>query len=109
MVKPWDEPITPNEQILPIDPTSDSPIGFSEDQRGKPLGFTGDPDVMDTWATSSLTPQIACGWEEDEDLFQRTYPMDMRPQAHDIIRTWLFSTVVRSHFEANSLPGLTAR
>ncbi len=100
----WDEPITPSENTLPIDPTSDSPRGFSEDQRGKPLGFAGDPDVMDTWATSSLTPQIACGWEEDGDLFQRTYPMDMRPQAHDIIRTWLFSTVVRSHFEADSAP-----
>ena len=51
---------------------------------------------MDTWATSSLTPQIAGGWEDDPDLFARVFPMDMRPQAHDIIRTWLFSTV-RAH------------
>ena len=102
----WDQPIVPQEDSLPVDPTSEVPIGFSEDQRGKPNGFMGDPDVMDTWATSSLTPQIACGWEEDQDLFKRTYPMDMRPQAHDIIRTWLFSTVVRSHFESNSSPWL---
>ena len=61
-----------------------------------PGGFVGDPDVMDTWATSSLTPQIACGWESDEELWRLTYPMDLAPQAHDIIRTWLFSRVVRS-------------
>tara|TARA_B100000586_G_C20114665_1_gene432281 strand:- start:2184 stop:4790 length:2607 start_codon:yes stop_codon:yes gene_type:complete len=102
----WGQPIIPQEDSLPVDPTSEVPIGFSEDQRGKLNGFIGDPDVMDTWATSSLTPQIACGWEEDQDLFKRTYPMDMRPQAHDIIRTWLFSTVVRSHFESDSSPWL---
>jgi valyl-tRNA synthetase len=64
----------------------------------------GDPDVMDTWATSSLTPQIAGGWEDDTDLFARVFPMDLRPQAHDIIRTWLFSTVVRSELEHGALP-----
>jgi valyl-tRNA synthetase len=57
---------------------------------------------MDTWATSSLTPQIAGRW--GTDLFDRVFPMDLRPQAHEIIRTWLFSTVVRSHLEFNSLP-----
>ena len=80
------------------------PPGFTEDQRGKPGGFIGDPDVMDTWATSSLTPQIAGGWVDDPDLFARVFPMDMRPQAHDIIRTWLFATVVRSHYEHGCLP-----
>ena len=69
-----------------------------------PGGFVGDPDVMDTWATSSLTPQIACGWEDDPDLFARVFPMDVRPQAHEIIRTWLFSTVVRSELEHDALP-----
>jgi valyl-tRNA synthetase len=59
---------------------------------------------MDTWATSSLTPQIAGGWEHDPDLFGRVFPYDLRPQAHDIIRTWLFSTVVRAHLEHDSLP-----
>ena len=76
-----------------------APRGYDEDQRGKPGGFVGDPDVMDTWATSSLTPQIAGGWLTDDDLWQRVYPMDLCTQAHDIIRTWLFSRVVRSHFE----------
>ena len=100
----WDQPIAPAEADLPIDPTADAAPGFDESQRGAPGGFVGDPDVMATWATSSLTPQIACGWGEDDDLFARTYPMDVRPQAHDIIRTWLFSTVVRSHFEEDTAP-----
>ena len=98
------EPIAPAEASLPVDPSSDPAPGFDEVQRGQPGGFVGDPDVMDTWATSSLTPQIACGWTVDDDLFARTYPMDMRPQAHDIIRTWLFSTAVRSHLEEDTAP-----
>jgi valyl-tRNA synthetase len=100
----YDEPIVPAEDTLPVDPSSDVPPGFTEDQRGKPDGFVGDPDVMDTWATSSLTPQIAGGWERDPDLFGRVFPYDLRPQAHDIIRTWLFSTVVRAHLEHGALP-----
>ena len=75
------------------------PAGYDEAQRGVPGGFIGDPDVMDTWATSSLTPQIAGGWRDDPELFAAVFPMDLRPQAHDIIRTWLFSTVVRAHLE----------
>ncbi|HTO00566.1 MAG TPA: valine--tRNA ligase [Microthrixaceae bacterium] len=100
----YDEPITPDESLLPIDPQSQCPEGFTEDQRGIPGGFIGDPDVMDTWATSSLTPQIATGWGDDNDLFSRTFPMDLRPQGHDIIRTWLFSTMVRSNYEHQSAP-----
>ena len=100
----YDTPILAAESELPIDPASQPPPGLDESMRGQPGGFMADPDVMDTWATSSLTPQIACGWERDEDLFAKTFPMDMRPQAHDIIRTWLFSTVLRSHFEHGCAP-----
>ncbi len=100
----YSSPLVPSEQALPIDPQSHVPAGYDASQRGQPGGFIGDPDVMDTWATSSLTPQIAGGWEEDPDLFARVFPMDVRPQAHDIIRTWLFSTVVRSHFEHGCVP-----
>ncbi|MDO5682062.1 MAG: valine--tRNA ligase [Propionibacteriaceae bacterium] len=100
----YDAPILPPEEALPVDPSSDVPQGYAESQRDQPGGFTGDPDVMDTWATSSLTPQIVCGWERDPELFAMTFPMDIAPQAHDIIRTWLFSRVVRSHFEFDSLP-----
>jgi valyl-tRNA synthetase len=84
------------------------PAGYTEDQRDQPGGFTADPDVMDTWGTSSLSPQIAGGWVDDADLFARVFPMDLRPQAHDIIRTWLFYTVVRSHYEHNQLPWANA-
>jgi valyl-tRNA synthetase len=100
----FERPLVADEPRLPLDPSTAVPDGYREDQRGQPEGFTGDPDVMDTWATSSLTPQIVCRWEEDPDFFARTFPMDLRPQAHDIIRTWLFDTVLRSHLEHGSLP-----
>jgi valyl-tRNA synthetase len=100
----FDEPILAPESSLPVDPSSDVPEGFVEDQRGVPGGFMADPDVMDTWATSSLSPQVASGWDTDPELFAHVFPMDQRPQAHDIIRTWLFSTVVRSHFEFGTVP-----
>ncbi len=100
-----DHPLLPLEAVLPIDPSTDVPDGFTPDQRNQPNGFAGDPDIFDTWATSSLTPQIAGCWEEaGSDLFPRVFPMDMRPQAHDIIRTWLFATVVRSHYEHDAAP-----
>ncbi len=98
------DPLLPDEADLPVDPSADTPAGYDEDQRGRPGGFIADPDVMDTWATSSLTPQIAGKWVDDPDLFARVWPMDLRPQAHDIIRTWLFATIVRSHLEFQSLP-----
>src|SRR4029079_5484377 len=100
----YDRPIAAADDRLPIDPSTDVPPGYRAEQRGIPGGFTGDPDVMDTWATSSLSPQIVCGWPDDADLFARTFPMDLRPQAHDIIRTWLFDTVLRSELEHGQLP-----
>ncbi|MFL6136672.1 MAG: valine--tRNA ligase [Frankiaceae bacterium] len=100
----YDRLIVPDEAALPIDPMSEAPAGYDESQRGEPGGFVGDGDVMDTWATSSLTPQIAGRWTFDDDLFERVFPMDLRPQGQDIIRTWLFSTVVRSHFELSTVP-----
>jgi len=100
----YDRPILPDDSALPVDPSTQVPPGFTSADRDRPGGFAGDPDVMDTWATSSLTPQIASAWEEDGDLFSRLFPMTLRPQAHDIIRTWLFSTVLRSHLEHDALP-----
>ena len=104
----FDARLVPDETRLPIDPSTDVPDGYRAEQRDQPGGFTGDQDVMDTWATSSLSPQIAARWLEDEDLFARVFPMDVRPQAHDIIRTWLFSTVLRSELEHGSLPWANA-
>jgi valyl-tRNA synthetase len=97
-------PIQPAADRLPIDPASDLPAGFTAEQRNRPGGFAADPDVMDTWATSSLTPQIVARWGEDPDLFGRLFPMHLRPQSHEIIRTWLFSSVVRAELEHGSLP-----
>jgi valyl-tRNA synthetase len=102
----YSDPIVPEEAELPVDPTTDVPRGYSPDQRDVPGGFKAEMDVMDTWATSSLTPQIAGGWEDPAagDRFRHIFPMDLRPQAHDIIRTWLFATVVRSYLEEGVLP-----
>jgi valyl-tRNA synthetase len=104
----YDQPITATADELPVDPSSDVPDGYEASQRGQPGGFIGDPDVMDTWATSSLTPQIAGHAGEDEELFRTVFPMDVRPQAHDIIRTWLFTTVLRSHLDYDELPWANA-
>ncbi|MFN0029894.1 MAG: valine--tRNA ligase [Acidimicrobiales bacterium] len=105
----YDQPLVPDAARLPIDPSTDAPEGFEEARRGQPDGFMGDPDILDTWATSSLTPQIGGYWEESEPAtetgnFATVFPYDLRPQGHDIIRTWLFSTVVRAHFEHGSVP-----
>ncbi len=100
----YEHPLLASEAQLPVDPSSDVPAGFTEAQRGVPNGFVGDPDVMDTWATSSLTPQVAGRWEDDPDLWARVFPMDLRPQGPEIIRTWLFDTVLRSHLEHDALP-----
>ena len=101
-------PITPEEDRLPIDPSTDVPEGFDETQRDQPGGFTAERDIMDTWATSSLTPQIVTHWaepgEDDQALFKATFPMDLRPQGQDIIRTWLFSSMDRAHLENGCLP-----
>ncbi|WP_409234367.1 valine--tRNA ligase [Streptomyces sp. PA5.6] len=97
-------PLVPDRSALPVDPSTDTPPGYEAAQRDVSHGFTGDPDVMDTWATSSLTPQIAGKWRSDPDLFARVFPMDLRPQSHEIIRTWLFATVLRAHTGHGALP-----
>ena len=106
-------PLVPAEADLPVDPAANPPAGYTESQRGEPGGFVGDPDIFDTWATSSLSPQIAGGWRDaagtgTDPLFEKVFPMDVRPQGHDIIRTWLFSTVVRAHFEHGTVPWTNA-
>ncbi|MGO4691125.1 valine--tRNA ligase [Glaciibacter sp. 2TAF33] len=100
----FDQPIVATREILPVDPSSDAAPGYTEDQRGQALGFIGEVDVMDTWATSSLTPQLAGGWERDPALFDLVYPYSLRPQGQDIIRTWLFSTLLRSELEHGVSP-----
>ena len=96
--------LVPTAEQLPVDPTSDVPMGFTEAQRAVPGGFDGEQDIFDTWATSSLTPQLAGGWERDDDLWSLVAPFDLRPQGQDIIRTWLFSTLLRSALEDQRVP-----
>jgi len=96
--------IVPARGQLPVDPLADAPAGYREEQRGKPNGFTGDPDVFDTWATSSLTPQIASGWLDEPERHRKLFPMDIRPQAHEIIRTWAFYTIVKAYLHEREIP-----
>ncbi len=100
----YENPIFATKEMLPIDPMADTPTGFDESQRGQPNGFMGDPDIMDTWATSSVTPQIMSHWGIDDERHQKLFPMDLRPQAHDIIRTWAFYTIVKAYFHEGVAP-----
>jgi valyl-tRNA synthetase len=100
----YDHPILATPDQLPVDPLSAPPPGRSEEERGKPGGFVGDPDVMDTWATSSLTPQILSGWGRDPELHRKLFPMDLRPQSHEIIRTWAFYTIVKAWMHEDTIP-----
>jgi valyl-tRNA synthetase len=100
----YDQRMLPKREQLPIDPLDNVPEGYTEDQRDKPNGFTGDPDVLDTWATSSLTPQIATRWVESPERHKKLFPMDIRPQSHEIIRTWAFYTIVKAYLHEGEIP-----
>ncbi|MFM5951822.1 MAG: valine--tRNA ligase, partial [Micrococcales bacterium] len=100
----FDKVLTPSHDLLPVDPSTDVPAGYTEDQRNQPNGFIGEVDIMDTWATSSLTPQLAGGWISDPEKYAKVFPFNLRPQGQDIIRTWLFSTLLRSEQESGQLP-----
>ena len=100
----YDRVITPDLSALPVDPTTDVPPGYTAAQRGVAGGFEGERDIFDTWATSSLTPQLAGGWQRDDELWNLVAPFDLRPQGQDIIRTWLFSTMLRSALEDDRAP-----
>ncbi len=100
----YDHPIFADRSKLPIDPLAAAAPGFDESQRDRPGGFTADPDIMDTWATSSLTPQIQSHWGVDPERHARLFPMDVRPQAHDIIRTWAFYTIVKAWMHSGEVP-----
>ncbi|HEY0373882.1 MAG TPA: valine--tRNA ligase [Amnibacterium sp.] len=103
-----DAVLVPDRDALPVDPSTDVPPGFTEADRGRPGGFVGEVDIMDTWATSSLTPEIAGGRYRGDGLWESVFPFDLRPQGQDIIRTWLFSTLLRSELEHHRLPWRTA-
>lgn len=100
----YSDPILATPDMLPLDPMSHTAPGFEESQRGEPGGFDGEPDVFDTWFTSSLSPQIGARWGQDGDKMNELFPMDVRPQAHDIIRTWAFYTIVKATLHHDVVP-----
>ena len=104
----FESPLFASVESLPVDPSSDVPEGYTESQRGIAGGFVGEVDIMDTWATSSLTPQLAGGWISDPEKYAKVFPFDLRPQGQDSIRTWFFSTRLRSHQESGELPWTNA-
>ena len=100
----YDAPIFAASDQLPVDPLNDVPPGYEAAQRDLPNGFSGDPDVMDTWATSSLTPQLMSHWSKNDQRHRSVFPMDLRPQSHEIIRTWAFYTIVKAWIHDDSIP-----
>jgi len=97
-------PILAEQASLPVDPMSDPPPGYEPSQRDRPGGFRAEADVFDTWFTSSMSPQIATGWTLRPERHRRFFPMDLRPQSHEIIRTWAFYTIVKALLHENTVP-----
>jgi valyl-tRNA synthetase len=100
----YDQPLLPTADSLPVDPMIDAPPGHTQAQRGQPGGFVGELDIFDTWFTSSMTPQIGAHWQLDPEREKKLFPADIRPQAHDIIRTWAFYTIAKAHLHSDSVP-----
>ncbi|MBF0364412.1 MAG: valine--tRNA ligase [Oligoflexia bacterium] len=100
----YDHPLFAEEAHLPIDPMIAVPNGYREEQRNIPGGFTADKDVMDTWATSSVSPQIATHWKTNPTRHEKLFPTDLRPQSHEIIRTWAFYTIVKAYYHEQKIP-----
>ncbi len=100
----YDDVIVARESMLPVDPESTPPPGYSEGQRGVPGGFLGESDIFDTWFTSSLSPQMVARWGEEGDQMNSLFPADIRPQSHEIIRTWAFYTIAKALLHQESVP-----
>lgn len=100
----FERPIVAAADRLPVDPMTEAPPGYDESQRDRPGGFAADPDVFDTWFTSSLTPEIGSGWILDPERHAKIFPADIRPQAHEIIRTWAFYTIAKAHLHLDTIP-----
>lgn len=103
--KPGEEgkPIFADIDQLPVDPLVDLPKGYSRDE------VDADLDVMDTWATSAVSPQLSSHGISDRFMLnserhQKLFPGDLRPQAHEIIRVWTFNTILKAHLHQNTLP-----
>ncbi len=96
-----DEPVFAEKAELPVNPLSSKPKGACP--KCGSGEFAPEKDVLDTWATSSLTPLINARWGLPGERME-VFPMALRPQAHDIISFWLFTTVVKSYLHTGKLP-----
>ncbi len=96
------EVIPADDEQLPVDPIEDSPNKPCPNCGGQE--FDPEEDILDTWATSSMTPQIVGRWLNQAEFYNRLFPFTLRAQAHEIIRTWAFYTIVKSHFHFNAIP-----
>jgi len=97
-------PIVAEPEQMPVDPVGEAPKGFDESQRDQPGGFSAETDIFDTWFTSSLTPQLGSHWRLDPQRHARLFPADIRPQSHEIIRTWAFYTIAKAMLHEDSVP-----
>ena len=100
----YEKPIVAESEQMPVDSMTDLPVGFEESQRDQPNGFTGESDIFDTWFTSSMSPQITSHWLDDPTRHERMFPADIRPQSHEIIRTWAFYTIAKAMLHEDQLP-----
>jgi valyl-tRNA synthetase len=100
----YGEPIVASRERLPVDPTTDVAPGYEKEQRGELGGFVGEQDIFDTWFTSSLTPQIGSHWQLDPARHAKLFPADVRPQSHEIIRTWAFYTIAKALLHEDQIP-----
>ena len=97
-------PIVAEAEQLPVDPVTETPKGYDETQRDQPGGFSAETDIFDTWFTSSLSPQLGSHWLLDPERHARLFPADIRPQSHEIIRTWAFYTIAKAMLHEDSIP-----
>jgi len=97
-------PIVGEAEQMPVDPVSEVPKSYDAGQRDQPGGFTGEQDIFDTWFTSSLSPQLGSHWLLDPERHARLFPADVRPQSHEIIRTWAFYTIAKALLHEDTIP-----
>lgn len=95
------KPKLAREEDLPVDPEVDRPKGRCECGHSN---FIPEEDVFDTWMTSSMSPEIAVRWLRKPGDFKRMFPLSMRPQSHDIIRTWAFYTILKAYLHFREIP-----
>jgi len=100
----YDDVIVAESDQMPVDPTVDPPAGFDESQRDQPGGFSAEADIFDTWFTSSMTPQVGSHWTLDSERHAKLFPADIRPQSHEIIRTWAFYTIAKAMLHEETIP-----